>query len=284
MRYAEYRPATPLRDFINCFWSIEPDPAGAPPLTWDRSVPDGSLEFVLHLADPMLRKPVHGEALRESRSILIGQTTEPYLVSASGPTRMLGVRFFPQTGYLFLDGPVAAFNDQSADLDSILPRAARLPGERIDGADTIHDAIRILESWCLRRLRQHAPTSRDRHFSYACKAILRRKGVVAIAALARELRISNRYMERLFLERSGISPKLFARIIRFQHALGFLSRPAAPALATIAQEAGYFDQPHFIREFRRFTGLSPREFAQEQHPFTGHFADPANSSYLYNFR
>jgi AraC-like DNA-binding protein len=284
MKYKEYQPARPLRTVINCFWSIEQDPEDLPSGSWDRTVPDGSLELVLHLADPMIRKPLHGEAAPESRCILIGQMTEPYLVGANGPARMLGVRFFPHTGYRFLDGPVAGFNDRSVDLDSILPRGARLPLERIGDTGRTRGAIRILEGWCMDRLHVHSLSTRDRYFSFACRTILHGRGAIAIGDLSRQLGISNRYLERLFLDRGGISPKLFARIIRFQHALGFLSSREPPGLAAIAQEAGYFDQSHFVREFRRFAGVAPREFAREQHPYTGHFADPANSSYLYNFR
>lgn len=284
MKYTEYQPARQLRTVVNCFWCIEQDPDDLPSCTWDRTVPDGSLELVVHLAEPMLRKPLRGEAAAESQCILIGQMTEPYLVGAAGQARLLGVRFFPHTGFAFLDGPVAAFNDRSVDLEAILPRGARLPLERIRNTERIDDAVRILETWCLDRLQAHTRSSRDRYFSYACRTILHGRGAVAIGTLARELGISNRYLQRLFLERSGISPKLFARIIRFQHALGYLSSGTPPALAAVAQEAGYFDQSHFVREFRRFSGVTPRAFAREQHPFTGHFADPANSSYLYNFR
>ena len=284
MKYTEYRPTRALRAFINCFWSIEQDGDDPPSGTWDRSVPDGSLELVLHLGDPMIRKPLDGEPARESRCILIGQMTAPYLVRADGPARMLGVRMFPHTGYLLLEGSVAGFNDRSVDLDSVLPRGARLPLERIANAESIQDALRILERWCIARLRVHSPCARDRYFSFACRRILRGRGAIQIGDLSRQMGISNRYLQRIFVERGGISPKLFAGIIRFQHALGFLSSGTPPGFAAIAQEAGYFDQSHFVREFRRLAGVAPREFANEQHPFTCHFSDPGNSSYLYNFR
>lgn len=270
-------------NFINCFWSIEPGAEEPSPNAWDRTVPDGSLEFVLHLADPMLRKAVHGDPERENRVILIGQTTQPYLISPAGQTRMLGVRFFPHTGFLFVDGPVAPFNDLSVDADAIFPRRLRLPIEHISNARSIPGAIRILEHWCLRRLRTVSQDRRDGLFSQACRTILRGKGAVAIGNLARELGTGNRHLESIFLERSGISPKLFARIIRFQYALGKLA-DAPPSLAAVAQETGHFDQSHFIREFRRFSGLAPLAFMREQHPFTQHFAEPSNSSHLYNFR
>jgi AraC-like DNA-binding protein len=285
MKYTEYAPAPPLGDVVNCFWSIEQDPGGAPGAVQDRSVPDGSLELVLHLGDPMLRQPLEGRPERESRSILIGQVTRPYLVVAGASTRMLGVRFFPQTGFLILGGaPAAEFNDRSVELESFLPRAARPPLARIGEAATTAEAIRLLEGWCLERLRTLSPRGSDRCFARACDVILRARGTVDIGTVAASLGIGNRYLERLFIERSGISPKLFARIIRFQQALGSLAHPGRRKLAVVAQDAGYFDQAHFIRDFRRFTGLAPREFLKERHPFTGPFADPANRSHLYNFR
>lgn len=284
MQYVEYAPAAPLKHFINCFWSIESGAGETPSGSWDRTVPDGSLEFVLHLADPMLRKPLHGEAEQESRGILIGQTTRPYLIAPAGRTRMIGVRFFPQTGFLFLDGPVAPFNDLAVDIDAILPHGKRLPIEQIGNAASIRDAIGILERSCVKRLTGVSLHRSDQLFSHACDVILRCKGSASIAGLSSSLGIGNRHLEKIFLERSGISPKLFTRVIRFQHALGRLTARTSPTLASLAHETGHADQSHFIREFRRFTGLSPRAFVREQHPFTQHFAEPANRSHLYNFR
>lgn len=283
MKYVEYRPAPPLLTFINCFWSIEPDADEVQPSSWDRTVPDGSLEFVVHLDEPMLRKSLDGFAAQESRTVLIGQTTQPYLIAPAGRTRMLGVRFFPHTGFLFLDGPVAPFNDISVDLDAIFPRRMRLPVERAGNAGSITCAVRVLEHWCLQRLKAISTGRRDGHFAQACRTILHKRGGLSITGLAGDLGIGSRHLERVFLERSGIPPKLFARIIRFQHALGKLTGEAA-ALAAVAQETGHADQSHFVREFRRFTGLAPREFMRERHPFTQHFAEPSNSSHLYNFR
>ncbi len=284
MKYLEYAPAESLKHFVNCFWSIESDPGETQHGAWDRTVPDGSLELVLHLGDPMRRKPLHGAAERESRGVLIGQTTQPYLIAPTGATRMLGVRFFPQTGFLFLDGPVVRFNDLSTDIDAALPLGQRIPLEQIGNAQGIRDAIGVLERWCLKRLAVFSPRRSDDRFAHACEMILRHRGAASIAALSGQLGVSNRHLEKIFIERSGISPKLLARMIRFQHTLGHLAMRSHATLTSLAQETGHFDQSHFIREFRRFTGLSPREFMREQHPFTQHFAEPDNRSYLYNFR
>lgn len=279
MKYREYAPAKPLDRYINCFWSLEPETGSAPPAC-DRSVPDGSLEFVLHLAEPMLRQTPDGGFVPEERAVLIGQTTLPYVIAPGGQTRLLGMRCFPHTGFLFVDGPVLPYNDQSVDLEAILPRGARLPFERVANAPTVLEAVRVLEQWCLDRLAARPVTTGDRRFAYACVRILRGLGMPSISSVSREAGTSTRHLERLFRCRAGISPKLFARIIRFQHALGHLD--GGSGLAALAQRTGHFDQAHFTREFRRFAGVTPREFGREQHPWTRHFAEPGNRSYLYN--
>jgi AraC-like DNA-binding protein len=190
------------------------------------------------------------------------------------------MRCFPHTGFLFVDGPVLPYNDQSVDLEAILPRAARLPFERIANAPDISEAVRVLEHWCMKRLAARPVTTADRRFAYACVRILRGLGMPSISSISRDSGIGTRQLERLFRSRAGIPPKLFARIIRFQHALGHLDRGSG--LAALAQRTGHFDQAHFIREFRRFAGVTPREFGREQHPWTRHFAEPGNRSYLYN--
>jgi AraC-like DNA-binding protein len=77
-----------------------------------------------------------------------------------------------------------------------------------------------------------------------------------VAIVAGELGLSERQLERLFLERVGVSPKHYARLRRFEHAAQ-LTRDGR-ASGEIAFATGYTDQAHFIREFRRFTGTTPR--------------------------
>jgi transcriptional regulator GlxA family with amidase domain len=86
-----------------------------------------------------------------------------------------------------------------------------------------------------------------------------------IAELANEVSLSERQLERLFREHVGTRPKLFARVARMQAALQTLSMsPARAACAAAASAAGFSDQPHWVREFRALTGLTPRELLNER--------------------
>ncbi len=92
------------------------------------------------------------------------------------------------------------------------------------------------------------------------------RGSVSITDLASELAVSERTMERVFAEEIGLSPKLACRIARFRHAIDVLHRAPETALGRVAHDTGYFDQPHFNREFRVFAGITPREWQAERAP------------------
>jgi AraC-like DNA-binding protein len=97
------------------------------------------------------------------------------------------------------------------------------------------------------------PSSVDARFLTAARALARRRSVGAAAA---QVALTERHLERLFNDRVGVSPKLFARIVRFRRAV-FAARLGAP-LAVAAAENAYADQSHFTREAHALTNRSPR--------------------------
>ncbi|MBC8082760.1 MAG: AraC family transcriptional regulator [Hymenobacter sp.] len=100
--------------------------------------------------------------------------------------------------------------------------------------------------------------------------------------MVHKLGISGRYLERLFGQAVGVSPKYFCRIIRFQQTFRWLER--TDSLTAVAATCGYYDQAHFIRDFRHFTGTTPSAFRRASGPISTAFLAETSSSYLYNFR
>lgn len=86
------------------------------------------------------------------------------------------------------------------------------------------------------------------------------KGVVSIGALAADTGWSERHLTRVFIERTGLAPKLYARLTRFHAVLAAQARLPQASLSALALDGGYFDQAHFIRDCREFTGAAPRAF------------------------
>ena len=97
-------------------------------------------------------------------------------------------------------------------------------------------------------------------FAAAKAAIEADGGKTAVQTVSRDAAISSRSLDRLFQRLLGFSPKFFARIVRFQKALRILMENASTTLAEVSADCGYFDQSHFVKDFRRFTGGVPRGY------------------------
>ena len=133
------------------------------------------------------------------------------------------------------------------EADRIQSEVIRAPGDR--------QRVAALEAFLLARLR---PGADDPVVTAAVRALDQARGAVRIAALARRLGISQDPLEKRFRRVVGASPKQFASLLRLRHAIDSY-RPGAP-LTRLAQDAGYFDQSHFNREFRAVIGQAPGRF------------------------
>lgn len=168
------------------------------------------------------------------------------------------VFFRPLAAGHFLHAPAGELENQSLSLYDLLPAAAlRQAQEKLDGSPTNAERVRIVESLLLSVMRSGKP---DGMVQNAWQQIMASKGNRQVSAIAKDLHISQRQLERRFLAAAGASPKQFASLVRFHHALDMAS--AHSNLTSLTYETGYADQSHFIRQFRRYTGLSPRQFFQ----------------------
>ena len=176
-------------------------------------------------------------------------------MTASGSVGMLAVVFYPYALRAFFPNPISEFTNQSLPLDTIFPAEIKELQERIIEADGVYSRILLIEFFLLSRL------SIPNDFSLAREAVNIITGVngqLTVSDVARQLDISKRQLERIFLKTVGISPKKFGRIARLNTSIKLFER--ATSLTTLAYEAGYFDPSHLIRDFREFTGLSPKAF------------------------
>ncbi|WP_295125501.1 helix-turn-helix transcriptional regulator [uncultured Chitinophaga sp.] len=115
--------------------------------------------------------------------------------------------------------------------------------------------INIIESFLQDKLTDHTP---DALVLHAVEVIKARHGIVKIKELASSLYISQDAFEKRFRTLIGASPKQFASIVRLRHLIA--QYPSHASLTAASYEAGYFDQSHFIKDFKLFTGETPRQF------------------------
>lgn len=260
MRYAEHAPRAALSGVVRCIWIGEdpaPDPARQP------VVGDGCPELLVHFGAPMFERGDDGREALQPRAFVAGQLTRPLWLRPSGPVGVLGVRFHPWTAHRVVSMPLAALTDRRVELAQLMAGSESLVDAVLACAD---DAARIAvaEDFLLRRIEGEA--DEDDAMLAAC---VERLGAapatpgtedgVSIDVLARELDVNRRLLERRFAERVGVSPRALAGILRLRRFFDLLDHAGAP-LVDAALAAGYYDQSHFAREFRRYAGLTATEF------------------------
>lgn len=165
-------------------------------------------------------------------------------------------QFHPAGAAAFFRIPLDELGGLTRPFDDLVPRAEveRL-SDRIASQTSPSRRAAVLEAFLLQRLR---PDALDPIATAAVHALGGARGAVRIASLARQLGISQDPLEKRFRRAVGTSPKQFASLLRLRHAISLGQRGTSWTGA--AHQAGYFDQSHFIREFRTFTGDTPSRF------------------------
>jgi AraC-like DNA-binding protein len=236
--YREHAPPDALAPFVACFWEIDAS-SGA-----HRVLPDGAMDVVL----------ARGQAAR-----VIGPMTRA-IVAPGSASWVAGVRFRPGAAIEMLEVAASELRDDVAGARDVWGPAGRTLDAQVGTAKDARHALSLLEDVLLSRL----PGARrpDRRLALAAETLRVARGELPVAAVAARVGVGERQLERLFVERVGYGPKVFARVMRVQHAVGSLGSVAS--WARLAVECGYADQAHLIREFRALAGVTPRVYATER--------------------
>jgi AraC-like DNA-binding protein len=187
---------------------------------------------------------------------LDGANSQSRRMGFSGSVSLLGIRFREASAYPFIGIPLAEVNNQTALMD-VLGEDAVLPLYESLYHAPISEKIRQLEAWLLQRLT--LGKSPDKLVWASLKRI--QKGVASMDALAESMNISQRQLERLFHQQLGFSPKTYARLLRIDAARNALKTPQA-SLTDLGLSLGFYDQSHFIREFKTVIGMTPSAYVE----------------------
>jgi AraC-like DNA-binding protein len=260
VRYREIRPSPRLRPIVNTFWILEHDGRDT---AQQRVVPDGQSELILNWGQPF-EAFQSGQWRGQPRCFLAGQIDGPLLLRPDGLAKMLGIGFRPDGVRSVLPQPMhelsgrfSPVEDLSQSLSRELNRALELP-----------DPIAAVEAALLSALK--SSRGADLLIAEAVRRITIEKGASDLAALAEELGLSVRQLERRFLAAVGLAPKLFCRIQRFNNVFQVLGQPSRNWVET-AIACGYYDQAHLIRDCKDLSGNTPQSLLGEDADLARHF-------------
>ncbi|MBV8458213.1 MAG: AraC family transcriptional regulator, partial [Acetobacteraceae bacterium] len=187
------------------------------------------------------------------------QTGAMVMLTLPGARRLLG-------------RPLGELGDRLTDPADVLgPGVVGEMTGRLTEARSEGERVAILEQAVARRFADGRGAPRE--LEWAWQRLEASAGRVQISTLARELGCSRKHLTVRFRQEFGIAPKLFARILRFHHAIRLLDREPPPNWAELAAMCGYADQAHLTREVHAFTGSPPAAFLRRRLPDEGGFID-----------
>jgi AraC-like DNA-binding protein len=232
--------------------------------TWQRHLPGTEVPLILNFG---AAHTVAGQQL--DHAWVTGLQTRSQRSVATGERQFMVVRFTPLGAHLFLRLSMDTLTDQTVALDQLSPRVAAL----------VNDDVMIAQGWAERFdamerliggrvIGSAAPTIAER----AWNELVRSGGQTPVRWLAADAGCSHRHLIQQVRAGIGLTPKRLATLLRFNRAIGAVDQNSSnkPLLegsplaedacwARIAAECGYFDQSHFIRDFKAFAGVTPSE-------------------------
>lgn len=201
-----------------------------------------------------------------------GQLDHYHHLSTSSAS-MLYVIFKPYGAFKLLGIPQNLLINECTSISNILSNEINeLCHKMEDHVATPLYVLKLLEGWLIEQLRKNEKL-KTAGVAYAYSEIMANNGNLPIKDLCYLANMSNRTLEHQFKQQIGLSPKMFSRIIRFNQVNKFLKDTATKDWQELVYKYGYFDQSHFIREFKHFFGYTPSQIHLSNENLAGHLAD-----------
>jgi AraC-like DNA-binding protein len=256
MNYQTFEPHHNLSAFINCYWTLEAPKEDQPEK--QRIVPDGCLEMIFHHGDLYKQFTEGEEYIIQPQCFVFGQITKPLYIEPTGHTGIFAVRFQADGFTPFAAIPIGDMENKAVPLAIVFGEAGVILEKNILQATTTEERIQNAEIF-LRNALTNAKQI-DKTIKDSVKMMLALKGQLSIDELSENLKVNRRMLERKFAAVIGVSPKQLSKIVRLQNTLKMLLKNDFKNFTAIAHDNHYYDQAHFIKEFKEFTGVSPKEF------------------------
>ena len=261
MQLRLYDTISALQPYIKAICSMESN-EGAEDLHAFRVLPDTCAElFVNYRQVPLAHIP--GRTNDENaRSFVVFRMSSFMDVQLQPGLGCITVCFQPGTAHYFFPLPMDEVSDSITALKYLWKNVAMEMEEKVAGAKTNEERVAIIQQFLLRQVtaKKYPEDKRLQHCLWQINLL---KGQVSVNELSKHANLSERQLSRHFKNCVGLSPKEYTKVNRFIHSLLQLKKYPALSLTAIAYESGYYDQAHFIHDYKTYAGLTPGELLSQ---------------------
>ncbi len=256
MDYQTFQPHPDLSALVKFYWTLEVpfDPSNQK----QKIIPDGCIEMTFNLEDKIKRYISENEFIVHPNSMVMGQRTKSYYIEPLGNVNSFAICFYPYGFANFICTPLENLVDVETPIESLFGEIpAKELEQKIIQATSTQERIEIIETFLLNKLNQGKTI--ENLVKTTVDTLLATNGSTSINQILKDDLSKRRQLERNFKKQIGISPKQLGKVLRLQTALKMLLNDNEN-LTSIAYESEYFDQAHFIKDFKEFIGTTPKEF------------------------
>jgi AraC-like DNA-binding protein len=265
------KPSVFLQPFIKHYWSIEN--TGKPEDKYvQRIIPSGMIEMIFYIYS---RPTILDDTKNFSENVILsGHQKEFYDLQCNGNLAVFSVVFRPEGLMKFFNIPLNELYNKNIPLKFINDRFEQSIHTRILDNNSFQKRIGIIENYLTGILFENINNFEFKRINHAVNIIRQSQGIISIETIASEVCLSRKQFERKFTEYVGATPKQYLKTIRLQLSLFLKARNRALSLTELAFDCGYYDQSHFINEFKFQTGLTPRQYFDNNESYSDFFDDP----------
>jgi len=271
MRYKKFFPCSILSPFVECYFIWDSEGSVETTMVIE-SPPNGFCSIVFNYADPYYLQNKKYERLAVPMQFISGQSIYSYKLFLEGEIGVAGIVFKPAALATIFHLPIYEYTEERIDLYKVFKKsivdkyanAIKLSGEE--------QKVHLLEEFLMQQYRIQKPE--PDYIDQAANFIVEHNGLLQVSDLLKDSCMSRRSFERKFFHKVGLSPKYYARVRRIGHLLSFVAGKRTADWPKIFSECEFYDQAHFIKDFKEFTGRSPQQYLKQNTELANYVEKP----------
>jgi AraC-like DNA-binding protein len=266
MRLQHLQPHPLLRGYVAKMWIFE-SKGLVPVEDMKLIVPNGMVKITIPFKNGVSAQNKEMFQLSKEGSIIligIGDIPTKIELEEDVPSGNIGIEFSPLGAYRIFQIRQSELKNRVFLLEDVFGKSAKELREIIANTESIDGKIKVMEQYLLKRLFN---SENDQILDYCINLINSSKGLVTIEKLVSKTGYSHRWIHEKFIDKVGLSPKNYSTIVRFMQFYEQWAKNPDYHLLKQNVHNFFYDQAHFIKEFNRFTGLSPLKFVKSENEF-----------------